>query len=209
MGGADASRGALQPVAGEFHACEPEQLIQMIGDMLLRLTQFNDRISVTPANLTRFHSRQIPPITIIEYLRRCVKYASLEKTTLIMLLVYIDRVCERHRMFVISSLTVHRFIIAALTVAAKELCDSFCTNVHYARVGGISLRELNTLELEFLFLIDWRLSIQADELQAYYVNLVRQSGVFSLPEAGGGALESPSRADGGTMAEPEPPDKAR
>jgi len=67
-----------------------------------------------------------------------------------------------------------------LTVAAKQLCDSFCTNVHYARVGGISLRELNTLELEFLFLIDWRLSVGSAELQQYYVNLVRQSGSFNV-----------------------------
>jgi hypothetical protein len=65
-------------------------------------------------------------------------------------------------------------------VAAKQLCDSFCTNVHYARVGGISLRELNTLELEFLFLIDWRLSVGSSELQQYYVNLVRQSGSFNV-----------------------------
>jgi hypothetical protein len=65
-------------------------------------------------------------------------------------------------------------------VAAKQLCDSFCTNVHYARVGGISLRELNTLELEFLFLIDWKLSVGSSELQQYYVNLVRQSGSFNV-----------------------------
>lgn len=67
-------------------------------------------------------------------------------------------------------------------MAAKELCDSFCTNVHYARVGGISLRELNTLELEFLFLIDWRLAISADELQQYYANLVRQSQLYFIPQ---------------------------
>ncbi len=65
-------------------------------------------------------------------------------------------------------------------MAAKQLCDSFCTNVHYARVGGISLRELNTLELEFLFLIDWKLSVGSSELQQYYVNLVRQSGSFNV-----------------------------
>jgi hypothetical protein len=79
------------------------------ADMLYKLTQFNDRIPLASSNLTRFHSRQIPPITVAEYLQRCVKYAALERTTLIMLLVYIDRVCERHRTFVISSLTVHRY----------------------------------------------------------------------------------------------------
>lgn len=30
---------------------------------------------------------------------------------------------------------------------------------HYARVGGISLVELNMLEKEFLNIIDWRLTV--------------------------------------------------
>lgn len=103
-----------------------------------------------------------------------------------------------------------RFIIAALTVAAKELCDSFCTNVHYARVGGISLRELNTLELEFLFLIDWRLAINADELQQYYVNLVRQSQVFYIVAGGeeskGSGMDEVVAVPNGTAPAPAAPD---
>jgi len=95
----------------KMHQMDQENAIELTGiaDMLIKLTQFNDRIPLASSNLTRFHSRQIPPITVAEYLQRCVKYAALERTTLIMLLVYIDRVCERHRMFVISSLTVHRY----------------------------------------------------------------------------------------------------
>ncbi|KXS20523.1 cyclin-domain-containing protein [Gonapodya prolifera JEL478] len=171
---------ALIEVPATFSDCEEEQLVNVISDMLTKLTVFNDKIKVTSSNLTRFHSRQAPPITIGEYLKRCVKYASLERPVLLMLLVYIDRVCERHRGFVVSSLTVHRFIITALTVGSKTLCDSFCTNSLYARVGGISTKELNTLELEFLFLIDWQLSIESELLQQYYVNLMRQSGVYRV-----------------------------
>jgi hypothetical protein len=58
---------------------------------------------------------------------------------------------------------------------AKALCDSYCTNAHYARVGGISTQELNTLELEFLFLVDWNLFCPVSQLQKYYVHLVQQS----------------------------------
>ncbi|CAG8638475.1 7051_t:CDS:1, partial [Paraglomus occultum] len=90
------------------------------------------------------------------------------------------RVCERHRTFTISSLTVHRFIIAAVTVSSKALCDSYCTNSHYARVGGIPTQELNTLELEFLNLIGWRLICSAEMLQQYYVNLVTQTPQYRM-----------------------------
>ncbi|KAI9220352.1 cyclin-domain-containing protein [Blastocladiella britannica] len=147
--------------------------------MLCTLMNHNDQIPVTHTNLTRFHSRAAPGISIADYLRRIIKYASVERACLLALLLYIDRVCERHRSFTISSLTVHRFIIAAVTVSAKAICDSYCTNAHYAKVGGISTQELNTLELEFLFLIDWQVASPAPVLQQYYVNLVRQYPAFS------------------------------
>jgi hypothetical protein len=61
--------------------------------------------------------------------------------------------------FTLSSLTCHRFIIASITVSSKGLCDTFCTNSLYAKVGGISVTELNVLEREFLEKIDWRLMV--------------------------------------------------
>jgi hypothetical protein len=63
-------------------------------------------------------------------------------------------------LFTLSSLTCHRFIIASIAVSSKGLCDSFCTNALYARVGGIPVTELNDLEREFLLAIDWRLTVR-------------------------------------------------
>ena len=143
--------------------------------MLNRLISHNDKIPLTTSNLTRFHSRAPPSITIIEYLKRIYKYASSEKICLLILLIYIDRVCERNRTFTISSLTVHRFIITSICVSSKALSDSYCSNSFYAKVGGISTKELNTLELELLFLMDWRLVCDSEVLQRYYCNLVRGS----------------------------------
>lgn len=78
-----------------------------------------------------------------------------------------------------------RFIIACITVVSKALCDSYCTNAHYARVGGISTQELNTLELEFLFLVDWHLFCGSEQLQKYYTHLVQQSeGTFFAHDVG-------------------------
>ncbi|KAG2177396.1 hypothetical protein INT44_007907 [Umbelopsis vinacea] len=157
-----------------FYAADISNLIHMLADMLGRLISHNDLIPLTPSTLTHFHSRAPPNITLPDYLRRIVKYTSVEKACLLTLLIYIDRVCERQPQFTISSLTVHRFLITAITVSAKALCDSYCTNSHYAKVGGISLRELNSLELEFLRLIDWRLAATGPVLQQYYVNLIKQ-----------------------------------
>ncbi|KAG0172722.1 hypothetical protein DFQ30_009845 [Apophysomyces sp. BC1015] len=167
-----------------FYAVDINYLTHMIADMLSRLISHNDLIPLTPSNLTRFHSRTAPDnITLGDYLRRIVKYTSVEKSCLLILLIYIDRVCELHPQFTISSLTVHRFLITAVTVSSKALCDSYCTNSRYAKVGGISTQELNTLELEFLTLIDWRLASSGPTLQQYYANLVQQHPCYERIQA--------------------------
>ena len=129
--------------------------------MLSRLMAHNDCIPLQPSDLTRFHSRATPAISVGSYLRRIAKYTTLDKPCMLLILIYIDRVSERMAGFTICSLTVHRFVCAAVVCASKGLCDSFSTNTHYARVGGISLVELNMLEKEFLNTIDWRLMVRA------------------------------------------------
>ncbi|KAJ7078880.1 cyclin-domain-containing protein [Mycena belliarum] len=157
----------------DFAAVNIESLVCLIADMLERLMSHNDLIPLLPESLTRFHSRSAPGITVLDYLRRIVRFTNVEKSCLLITLYYIDQICARMPLFTLSSLTCHRFIIASITVSSKGLCDTFCTNSLYAKVGGISVTELNVLEREFLAKIDWRLMCTRDVLQEYYVNLVR------------------------------------
>lgn len=69
--------------------------------------------------------------------------------------------------FVMDSHNIHRLIIAGTTVSTKFFSDFFYSNSRYARVGGISLQELNYLELQFLILCDFELLISVNELQRY------------------------------------------
>ncbi|EPZ31854.1 Cyclin PHO80-like domain-containing protein [Rozella allomycis CSF55] len=164
----------------EYTDCPTLILIRIISEVLNKICNLNNALG--GSRITRFHSRAPPSISIGDYLERIVKYASLETSCLVMILVFIDRMCEKNRHFSVSSLTVHRFLITACTVAAKSLCDSYCTNTHYAKVGGISMQELNMLELEFLFMIDWDLGITREGLQKYYMNLVLQHPDNTLVE---------------------------
>ena len=59
----------------------------------------------------------------------------------------------------ITALSVHRLLITAVLVAAKFLDDSYFNNAYYAKVGGISLEEMNALELDFLLRCDFRLHV--------------------------------------------------
>ncbi|KAJ9477332.1 PHO85 cyclin PHO80 [Pseudozyma hubeiensis] len=165
-----------------FDDAQIDDVLVLVVDMLVRLTDHNDSLPLHPSALTRFHSRATPNISLSAYLRRIAKYTSIEKCCVLILLVYIDRVCERLEGFTICGLTVHRFICAAILCASKALCDAFNTNEHYAKVGGISLQEINLLEKEFLQIIDWRLICGGAELQHYYASLVRNHKDYVLDE---------------------------
>ncbi|KAG1815989.1 cyclin-domain-containing protein [Suillus subaureus] len=164
-----------------FEVAEIDDLALLIANMLERLIAHNDKIPLLPV-LTRFHSRTVPNISVLDYLRRIIKWTKVEKSCLLLTLHYVDQICARMPLFTLSSLTCHRFIIASITVCSKGLCDSFCTNALYARVGGIPVPELNVLEREFLRAIDWRLMCTREVLQEYYINLIRtdSSGRFAL-----------------------------
>lgn len=166
-------RVGLPPV---YEDADTDALCQLIALMLDRLISINDRIPLSPERISRFHSASVPQISILEYLRRIVRFTNLEKTCLLLILHYIDQICAREPTFTISSLTVHRFIISAVSLSSKSHCDSFCTNAHYARVGGLAPAEVSRLERAFLAAIDWRLACTREVLQLYYVNLVAHSG---------------------------------
>ncbi|KAK4542118.1 hypothetical protein LTR36_007149 [Oleoguttula mirabilis] len=74
--------------------------------------------------------------------------------------------------FVVDSFNIHRLVIAGVTCASKFFSDIFYTNSRYAKVGGLPLQELNHLELQFLLLNDFRLSVPVEEIEAYGTMLV-------------------------------------
>jgi hypothetical protein len=132
-----------------------------------------------------------------DYLSRLIVHATLSPPILLSMVFYVDKLCAMYPSFTISSLTVHRFLICAATVAAKGLSDSFWTNSLYARVGGVSVRELALLELEFLRRLDWRIVPRPEVLVDYYKGLVERGAGFVIekePEAASlrGSGEAPT-----------------
>jgi hypothetical protein len=132
--------------------------------------------------LISFH-RAPPGISVRDYLFRLIVHATLSPPILLSMVFYVDKLCTMYPAFTISSLTVHRFLITAATVAAKGLSDSFWTNSLYARVGGVSLRELALLELEFLRKLDWRIVPKPETLVDYYKGLVERGEGFTMEKA--------------------------
>merc|ERR1719434_327928 len=67
---------------------------------------------------------------------------------------------------------VHRVFLASLVVAVKYHEDLVYSNSHYAKAGGVHLREVNRLERVLLATLDFDLRVEPDLYRLYEVALV-------------------------------------
>ncbi|QSZ34107.1 hypothetical protein DSL72_005695 [Monilinia vaccinii-corymbosi] len=171
---------AVKILPARYELCEVEDMVVLIASMIAELIQRNDRLPLQCGVLTRFHSRSPPGISVLDYLQRIAKHATLKPPLLLSMVYYIDQLCTSFPAFTITTLTVHRFLITAATVASKGLSDSFWNNSTYARVGGVKVAELGLLELEFLHRVDWKIVPKPEVLIDYYKGLIERNERYRM-----------------------------
>jgi hypothetical protein len=112
----------------------------------------------TKSLISQYNSKKPPQITINKYLMRILKYCMPEPSTMILCLIYIDKICENSNMQ-LTYLNIHRLILACMIIAIKFNEDDYYSNEYYAKVGGISMKEMNQLESNSLVLLDFNVFI--------------------------------------------------
>eukprot|EP01098_Paradermamoeba_levis_P009536 TRINITY_DN3986_c0_g1_i1.p1 TRINITY_DN3986_c0_g1~~TRINITY_DN3986_c0_g1_i1.p1 ORF type:complete len:196 (+),score=18.27 TRINITY_DN3986_c0_g1_i1:178-765(+) len=141
-------------------------LIQVLSLVLQKLVSKNDKAENERG--TVFHAKKTPSITIKSYLERIFKYSPCSVECFIIALIYIDRLIQNNQQFCLTSLNVHRILLTSVMLASKYFDDAFYNNSYYARVGGITPNEINMLELEFLFLINFSLNVTPETFNSYH-----------------------------------------
>ncbi|KAL0079023.1 cyclin [Phycomyces blakesleeanus] len=145
-------------------------ILCMITELLECITHANDHhLSLRESC---FHARTASPIDIHSYLARILVYTPCPNECFLSLLVYLDRMACSPSRLRIDSRNIHRLIIAGVMVATKFFSDRSFTNARYAKVGGISVTELNSLEIEFLRLNNYSMNVSVEELENYGNQLV-------------------------------------
>lgn len=96
-----------------------------------------------------FRSQSAPPINIVDYAARLVKYALCGERVITVAIVLVLRYCRATNQEVSAS-NVHRLLLAAVIVGIKAHQDHYYANSYYAKVGGIAHSELNRLEDDLL-----------------------------------------------------------
>ena len=114
-----------------------------------------------------FYNEKIPGISIENYLYRIKLYTELEDSTLVLSLIYIDRLSKETNLL-LTKHNIYRIIFTAVLIAIKYNEDSIYTNKFYAKIGGVSNKELNRLERKFVDYINFKIFVSDKELQIYY-----------------------------------------
>ena len=146
-------------------------IVPVLACVLNQLCIRNDRLPISSKGVSKFHALRPPAITIKDYLLRVAKYAACSGECFVLALVYIDRIIQSNPTFVVNSLNIHRLLITSIMLAAKFFDDQYFNNAYYAKVGGVPCTEINSLEVEFLFLCNFALFVNTDTYTQYYTEL--------------------------------------
>lgn len=144
---------------------ESDKYHTIISNVLTQLVARGDKLKASHRQF-RSSSGRLPPITLDAYIGRLLQYAPCEKECFLAALLYMDRLSERIG-FVFNSMNIHRSYLASLLLAAKFFEDQPCDNGYFATVGGVSLQELNVMEVHFLQFVDFRVAVTQWEFNMY------------------------------------------
>mmetsp|Transcript_59504 Transcript_59504/g.153777 ORF Transcript_59504/g.153777 Transcript_59504/m.153777 type:complete len:143 (-) Transcript_59504:399-827(-) len=123
-------------------------------------------MSAADQSAAGFRCVQQPTLSLEAYAARLRKLFHCSSECFVICAAYLDRFDRRHP-GITGPLTCHRLLLVSLALAAKFHDDTHYVNSFYAKVGGLSLQELNALELLMLRLLDFRLHVTPEEFEAY------------------------------------------
>jgi len=134
----------------------------------------------------RFDGRKVPKIALRDYVSRISYYLSniaeseksrdpgvhsdLAMRYLLSSVIYIDRL--RTRGLVVTPLNIHRLLITGVLVACKSLDDLQPGITYFADLGGLSPKDMSELEVAFVSLLEWKITIETSAFLHYYAQLL-------------------------------------
>ena len=146
--------------------------IELISDLLNNICEEN-KTKKEKRNILikQFTNNNIPSISIKNYLMRLTKHSKIGKSTIIIILIYIDRICKINNLL-LTYYNIHKLFLASFILAIKYNEDQYYSMFIYSKIGGVSLSELNKLEFEFIKLIGFNLFVPQNLYDKYYNDLM-------------------------------------
>ena len=162
------SKKEIEPTPIQMINTPPPQVI--FAQILLHILSENKKSKDYNKNLSlnqdgHFTFKVKPSISLFEYLQRILKYVKIELSTLIIAMIYIDRIC-REKVF-LNEFNIHRVMLIAIYMAYIYNEDNVYDNKYLALVSGLSKAEMMTLQEDFLDLIEFNLFVSDEIFEQY------------------------------------------
>ncbi|CAL4915612.1 unnamed protein product [Urochloa decumbens] len=181
-------------MTGEMvEAAAVPRVVSILSALLQRVAERNDAAAAAEAEaeaaeeearrrpVSAFQGLTKPAISIGGYLERIFRFASCSPSCYVVAYIYLDRFLRRRPALAVDSFNVHRLLITSVLTAVKFVDDICYNNAYFARVGGISLVEMNYLEVDFLFGIAFDLNVTPAAFASYCAVLQSEMAYLEPP----------------------------
>eukprot|EP01059_Diplonema_ambulator_P037122 TRINITY_DN9641_c0_g1_i1.p1 TRINITY_DN9641_c0_g1~~TRINITY_DN9641_c0_g1_i1.p1 ORF type:complete len:218 (+),score=34.83 TRINITY_DN9641_c0_g1_i1:475-1128(+) len=111
---------------------------------------------------TLFDALEAPEIPVGKYLAWLYKGFMCSEECLGLAVMYMRKSGVR-----VTACSVHRLLLGCLVLAVKNRDDVYYSDSHYARVGGVELREVSRIVRELLRLLDWELHVEYNDYNRF------------------------------------------
>jgi hypothetical protein len=114
-----------------------------------------------------FYISRLPPISLEDYINRIFKNTKMNISSLILSIIYIDRFCENNG-YILSLKNIHRIFLTACRLSIKFNEDINVSTKYYSNVAGITVQDLNNLEIYLIVNLEFSLFVENDIYQKYF-----------------------------------------
>lgn len=130
---------------------------------------------VFQAAINAFSTREVPTISVHDYLRRIVKYTYVSPSVLVCCCLYLDRLLAMYPSLLLHPHNIFKFLITSTRICSKVMDTRTLNNRDFSVVGGVTNEDINALEFMFVQLLQNRLYISHHTFDVYCDPLRRQA----------------------------------
>ncbi len=141
----------------------------------LAVQQYAPDASVQNAAIARrFFSKKKPSFSLEQYLLRLHEHCPHSPAVYLAAASFCHRLCVAELKVPATNRTIHRLALASIRVSEKALEDNKWRQERMAKVGGVTKKSLNHLEIALLFLLEFKLLVN-EEVLASRMFLLQQA----------------------------------
>ncbi|AIN98818.2 cyclin 10 [Leishmania panamensis] len=164
------------------------------------------------AELNAFSTREVPAISVHDYLKRIVKYTYVSPSVLVCACLYLDRLLCMHECMLLHPYNVFKLFLTSTRMASKIMDTRTLNNRDFSVVGGVTNDDLNALEFIMVELLQNRLYFSRNTFDEYCRSLRLQAAHLGDEASDWGtetSMEMPPETRSGVQHQPTRPFLAR